>query len=214
MHITIIGTGNIGSALGKLIANYTSHALTFGAREPDQEKDLRASLTRKADIATPAQAVAAADLVILATPFPALTQLAAEVGGAAVLAGKIVVDVSNPLTDDMLGLTVAGQDSAGETAARTFPGARVVKAFNTVFADVLAAHRPGHKATSATVFVAGTDADAKAQVIALAAELGFDALDAGPITNSRYLESMTEQMIQLAKGQQLGMGIRLRVLRD
>ena len=212
MNITLIGTGNIGSALGKLIANNTNHALTYGSREPNQT-DLSAEVQSNAQIATPADAVAGADIVILATPFPALSQIATEIGGADALAGVIVVDVSNPLTDDMMGLTVTGQDSAGETVARTFPGARVVKAFNTVFADVMEAHQPGQKADAPTVFVAGDDAGAKATVIALADELGFDALDAGPLQNSRYLESMLEQMIQLAQGQKMGMNIRLRVLR-
>ena len=211
MNITLIGTGNIGSALGQLIANNTGHALTYGSREPNQT-DLSAEVQNNAQIAAPADAVAGADIVILATPFPALSQIATEIGGADALAGVIVVDVSNPLTDDMMGLTVTGQDSAGETVARTFPGARVVKAFNTVFADVMEAHQPD-KNLSATVFVAGDDASAKATVITLAAELGFDALDAGPLQNSRYLESMLEQMIQLAQGQNMGMNIRLRVLR-
>ncbi len=214
MNISIIGTGNIGSALGQLIANHTQHTLTFGTRDAKGAADLNAGLLRKAGVATPADAVRAADVVILATPFPALSNVAASVGGADALAGKIVVDVSNPLTADMMGLTVSGQDSAGETVARTFPAARVVKAFNTVFAPVLAAHRPDQKATTApTVFVAGDDVPAKAAVVSLAAQLGFDALDAGPLTNSRYLEGALEQMIQLAQGQKLGMNIRLRVLR-
>ncbi len=150
----------------------------------------------------------------MATPFPALSDVASELGGAQAIAGVIVVDVTNPLTDDMMALTVTGGDSAGETVARAFPDARVVKAFNTVFAPVLEAHSPDQQTTSApTVFVAGDDGEAKATIVALATELGFDALDAGPRGNSRYLEAMLEQMIQLAKGQDMGMNIRLRVLR-
>ena len=214
MNISIIGTGHIGSALGKLIADYTKHTLTFGARSPEEAKGLNADLRRKAGIAAPAEAARAGEIVILATPFPALSEVAASLGGPEALTGKILVDVSNPLTADMMGLTVSGQDSAGETVARTFPGAHVVKAFNTVFAPVLAGHDPGQKTTSApTVFVAGDDAGAKSKVVALAAELGFDALDAGPLTNSRYLESTLELMMQLAQGQKLGTNIRLRVLR-
>ena len=210
MNISIIGTGNIGAGLANLIAKHTSHSLTTGSRDSKPVPDLQG----RATATTPAEAIRANEIVILATPFPALSEVAASLGGAKALAGKILVDVSNPLTPDMLGLTVSGQDSAGETVARTFPGARVVKAFNTVFAPVLAAHQPGRDAATApTVFVAGDDADAKAKVVALAAELGFDALDAGPLTNSRYLEGTLEQMIQLAKGQGLGMDIRLRVLR-
>ena len=210
MNISIIGTGNIGAALGKLIAHHTPHPLTLGSRDGKAVDGLQG----RATTTTPAEAVRASEIVILATPFPALNEVAASLGGAAALTGKILVDVSNPLTADYMGLTVSGQDSAGETVARTFPGARVVKAFNTVFAPVLASHQPGAADTSApTVFVAGDDADAKTQVVALAAELGFDALDAGPLTNSRYLEGALEQMIQLAYGQGLGANIRLRVLR-
>ncbi len=214
MNISIIGTGHIGSALGKLIANHTQHTLTFGSRDIGNEADLNAGLQRKAEVATPAEAARAGEIVILATPFPALSDVAASLGGADSLAGKIVIDVSNPLTDDMMGLTVSGRDSAGETVARSFPGARVVKAFNTVFAPVLAGHSPNQNAAAApTVFVAGDDAGAKAKVVELAADLGFDALDAGPLANSRYLESALELMIQLAQGQGLGMDIYLRVVR-
>ena len=210
MNISIIGTGNIGGSLGKLIANHTQHTLTFGSRDAKGVEGLQGRATS----ATPAEAVRASEVGILATPFPAVSEVAAALGGAEALAGKILIDVSNPLTADYMGLTVSGQDSAGETVARTFPGARVVKAFNTVFAPVLAGHQPGAADPSAsTVFVAGNDAEAKAQVVALAAELGFDALDAGPLTNSRYLEGALEQMIQLAYGQGLGANIRLRVLR-
>ena len=210
MNISIIGTGNIGAALANLIAKHTSHSLTIGSRDSKPTPDLQG----RATITTPAEAVRANEVVILATPFPALSEVVRTLGGAEALAGKILVDVSNPLTPDMLGVTVSGQDSAGETVARTFPGARVVKAFNTVFAPVLAAQQPGQDVANApTVFVAGDDADAKARIVALATELGFDALDAGALTNSRYLEGTLEQMIQLAKGQGLGMDIRLRVLR-
>jgi len=210
MNISIIGTGNIGSALGKLIANHTQHTLAFGSRETDKADELNAGLLREARVVTPVEAVRAGEIVILAVPFPAFSEVAASLGGAEALAGKILVDVSNPLTADMMGLTVSGQ----ETVARVFPGAHVVKAFNTVFAPVLAGHTPDQKAASApTVFVASDDAGAKAKIVALAAELGFDALDAGPLTNSRYLESALELMIQLAQGQGLGTNIRLRVLR-
>jgi 8-hydroxy-5-deazaflavin:NADPH oxidoreductase len=210
MNISIIGTGNIGAALGNLIASYTTHSLTFGARDPKPV----AGLPRRVTTTTPAEAVRANEIVILATPFPALREVVKTLGGADALAGKILIDVSNPLTADLMGLTVSGQDSAGETVARTFPAARVVKAFNTVFAPVLAGHQPSQRDTTApTVFVAGDHADAKAKVIALAAKLGFDALDAGPLTNSRYLEGTLEQMMQLAQGQGMGNNIRLRVLR-
>ena len=145
MNISIIGTGRIGSALGKLIANHTQHTLTFGCRDTGRAADLNAGLRRQARIATPAEVVRAGEVVILATPFPALAGVAASLGGVEALAGKILVDVSNPLTADMMGLTVSGQDSAGETVARAFPGAHVVKAFNTVFAPVLAGHRADQK---------------------------------------------------------------------
>ena len=214
MNISIIGTGNFGAALGKLIANHTRHPLTFGTREPKRAADVNGGLHGRAVALTPAEAARSGDLVILATPFSALAEVGNALGGADSLAGKVLVDASNPLTPDYLGLTVAGQDSAGEAVARAFPGARVVKAFNTVFASVLASHQPGlDTAGASTVFVAGDDAGAKAAVVALADELGFDALDAGALANSRYLEPALEQMIQLAFVQGLGTNLRLRVLR-
>jgi predicted dinucleotide-binding enzyme len=103
------------------------------------------------------------------------------------LTGKIVVDISNPLKPDMSGLAVGHTTSAGEEVAAKLPGAKVVKAFNTVFAQALQ-EGPIFGSAKGQVFYAGDDAGAKDKVKDLIASLGFEAVDAGPLANSRYLE--------------------------
>ncbi len=185
MKIAIIGTGNIGHGLASVLAG-TGHPVVVsdragGTAAAAKLAEAGATVTA-ADIAT---AVSGADLVILATPFGAFDSIAA----VADFAGKTVIDVSNPITEDFSGLSIGHSTSAAEDIARGLPGATVVKAFNTVFAQ--------HYATGLSVggrpvqtFVAADDAAARATVIALAGEIGIEAIDAGPLKNARYLEPL------------------------
>lgn len=113
MKIAIMGNGNVGSGLAKSLSA-TSHEVTAYGRDAD----LRAVLGD-------------ADIVILATPYGA----AADLAGKADYSGKIVIDVSNPITDDLSGLLVGHQTSAAEEIAKAYSGAKVVKVFKTVFAQ-------------------------------------------------------------------------------
>lgn len=189
-NITIIGSGNIGSNLGRLFAS--KHKVTFASRDPGQT---RAKLPGLA-VSDYAEAVRSADIVILAVPFSEVATVAAKTGD---LAGKILVDVTNPLTPDYMGLTIGHTTSAGEAVQAAFPQARVVKAFNTVLAQVLAKAVAGAKSLP-SVLVAGNHADANAEVVELAKDAGFAAFDTGSLTNARYLEPLAEIGIQLAYG--------------
>jgi predicted dinucleotide-binding enzyme len=126
------------------------------------------------------------------------------------LAGKIVIDATNPLAPDM-SLAVGPNDSAGETVARLAPGARVVKAFNTTGANNMADSRYG--AGKLVMLVAGDDAEAKTTTISLATDLGFEAVDAGPLAMSRHLEPMAMVWIKLAIVQNLGRNFGFALLR-
>ncbi len=187
-NIAIIGSGNIGSGLARLFA--PRHHVTLGSRQPEATRAKLPGI-RVSDYA---EAVATSDIVFLAVPFPSLAEVAAAVGP---LAGKIVVDVTNPLTPDFMGLTIGHTTSAGEAVQATFPQARVVKAFNTVLAQVLAQAAAGAKSLP-SVLVAGNDVAASAAVVQLARDAGFGAFDTGPLTNARYLEPLAELGIQLA----------------
>ncbi len=194
MRISIIGAGHVGSALAKRFTE-AGHDVTVAdfSVAPEQV----------------ASDTAAADIAVLALPFRAVAGLDDRIKAA--LAGKTVIDPTNLLAPDFMSLTVGHTTSAGEQKAATLPGARVVKAFNTVMASTLKAGTLG----GGRLFlpVAGDDEAAKKTVVDLGAELGFDAVDAGPLANSRYLEPAVELLIQLAFGQGLGPGIGLTLAR-
>lgn len=192
MKVTLIGTGNMGAALAGHIAK-AGHTLTISGRDATKATALAQSVgaTFKGK-----GAADGADLVVLATGYAdALPALEA----AGTLDGKVVVDITNPLTPDYMGLTLGHSTSAAEEIQKALPKARVVKAFNTVFAQVLAA---GPKLAGETVLVyfAGDDAAAKAAVKALIESTGFAAVDAGGLRNARYLEPLAGLNIYLGYG--------------
>ncbi len=128
--------------------------------------------------------------MVVATLGTALPEVAAAAGPGN-FAGKVVIDVTNPL--DMSrgfppGLAIAGHDSGGETLQRALPAARVVKAFNTVNNGLM--FRPRFAEGTPAMMIAGNDADAKATVSCILAEFGWPSLDLGPITSARWLEAM------------------------
>jgi predicted dinucleotide-binding enzyme len=202
MNIAIVGTGNIGSGLASVLAG-TAHKVVVTGQTGGVGLAARLKAegltVQAADIPS---AVAAADAVILAVPYFAVADLA----GQADFAGKIVVDATNPVTEDFSGLQVGHTTSAAEEIARALPGARVVKAFNTVFAQI---YEQGLRFSPASVqtFVAADDAEAKAAVVALAKDAGFDARDAGPLSNARYIEPLGYLNIQF--GYMLGQGTQI-----
>ena len=185
MNITILGKGAMGGPLASLAAAAGHSVRALGSRDE------------------PLAALASADVVILATRYEQAIALAEQPEIAAALAGKIVVDVTNPLAPDFMSLTIGHTTSAGEEIARRVPDAHVVKAFNTLFASVLAKRAAG-EAVAIPVFVAGDDAQAVETVSALVRDFGLEAIAAGGLSNARHLEPMTEMMIHL--GYALGHG--------
>ncbi len=209
MKIAVIGTGNVGATLGARWAE-AGHSVVFGTRDPKARK-VAAMLQEagpNASAATVAKAAAAGEVVVLATPWEATRSAVESAGG---LPGKIVIDCTNPIAADLSGLSVGLTTSAGEQVARFAPGARVVKAFNTIGSNVMA--DPAFKDGAATLLICGDDAEAKKTVSALGRDLGFDVVDAGALTVSRYLEPMAMLWITLAYGRQLGRNIAFRLLR-
>jgi predicted dinucleotide-binding enzyme len=189
MNIAILGTGNVGQRLHQLLSPHVASA-QLCARKPQS--------------GTPgfAQGAAHADVVLLAIPFTALADVLPGLQDA--LHGKVVVDCTNPLNADWSPLLLGQENSAGEETARLLPGARVVKAFNTIFADVMSPERQDRGGLRTTAFVAGDDADAKAAVLSLASVAGFAPMDVGPLSMARHLEAMAHLNIQIAVGQKGG----------
>lgn len=198
MNITVIGTGNMGAGLARLFAA-SGHRVAVGARQPEKAAALAAEIGPQVQGGGIAAAVKLADVVVLALPYGAAAEALKDAGD---LSGKIVVDISNPLKPDFSGLAIGHTTSAAEEIQALVGKAVVVKAFNTVFAQLLP--REARAARPLQVFVATDDAAAKVKVTELAASAGFEPVDAGSLGNARYLEPIG--MMNIAFGYFLGRG--------
>jgi 8-hydroxy-5-deazaflavin:NADPH oxidoreductase len=202
MKISIVGAGNVGGALG---ANWAKkgHEVFFGVRDPKSEKvqALLGSIGAKAKAGTPAEAVAFADVILLATPWPATEAAIRSMGP---LNGKVVLDATNPLTmgPDGLALEIGHTVSGGEKVQGWAAGASVFKTLNTTgYANM---SDPQFGGTKSVMFVAGDAAADKPKVMSLVGDLGFEAIDAGPLRNARLLEAHAMLWIDLALARGLG----------
>jgi predicted dinucleotide-binding enzyme len=211
MKIAIIGAGNVGGALG---ANWAqkSHDIVFGVRDPKAEKTqaVVAKTRGKAKAASPAEAAAAADVIVLSTPWPATEAAIRSMGN---LKGKIVLDATNPLTrgPDGIALEIGHSISAGEKVQGWAAGASVFKTLNTTGFGNMA--NPVFKGVKSVMFVAGDDATAKPKVMALVDDLGFEVIDAGPLRNARLLEAHAMLWIDLALVRGQGRDFAFGILR-
>jgi hypothetical protein len=188
--VSIIGLGNMASALaGRALAG--GNAVEIIGRDPAKAKELAAALGGGATAGTFGTAPAG-DIVILVVPYASAVPVVAQYGDA--LAGKVIIDITNPVNPDATGLVTPDGTSAAQEIAQAAPaGAHVVKAFNTVFGHVLAPGRP------LDVLFAGDDARAKARVSAFIESLGLRPLDAGGLEMARWLEGTGLLMIGLAR---------------
>lgn len=194
MKIGIIGSGNVGGTLGRRWAS-NGHIVTFGKRDGrgDSLSELLASCGPNATAGSISEAAQQSDVVLLATPWEAAQSALQSAGD---LTGKVVIDATNPLLPGLSGLALGTNTSAGEMVAEWASGARVVKTFNTVGANIM--DNPRFAGGPVAMFYCGDDADAKKAVASLISELGFAALDAGPLTQSRLLEPFALLWITLA----------------
>lgn len=190
MKIAFLGGGNFGSNLAALLAK-AGHDVVVGLRNVGQPRS--AASFR---IATLAEAAVHGDVVIIAIPYQACAEVLPHV--APLLSGKIVVDATNALRDDWSPLPLGPAASAAETLTRLLPFSRLVKAFNTIFADIMKDglfDRAGHPVTA---FIAGDDAAANKTVAGIATDAGFAPVITGVLNNARYLEAMAHLNIQIA----------------
>ncbi len=174
-HVSIIGKGNMGQAISSLVTAGGNSVEVFG----------------KADANKPVTG----DIVVLAVPYPAVADVIAQ--RADQLAGKVVVDITNPLNFETFdSLTVPSDGSATSEIAAALPQSRVVKAFNTTFAATLGSSQVGPLPT--TVLIAGDDADAKALLAEVVSAGGLRAIDAGALRRARELEALGFLQLTLA----------------
>ncbi len=202
MKVTVIGAGNMGAAFVKQLTQ-AGHQVSVTARTIEKAQAV-ATANAGATAVAPSGAAATADVFILATGYADAVNALKGVGD---LTGKVVIDITNPLTPDYMGLTLGHSTSAAEEIAKAIPGAEVVKAFNTVFATVLADGADFGNGQTVSVFVASDSERAKQTAKTLAESMGFATVDAGGLKNARYLEPVAGFNIYLGYGAGLGTSI-------
>jgi 8-hydroxy-5-deazaflavin:NADPH oxidoreductase len=190
MNIAVIGAGRVGGTLGRR-AGTAGHAVTFGVRTPadrshDALRDDGLQVTGVRD------AVVASQVVILATPWAAVPDALSAAGD---FGGRVLIDATNPIAPGFV-LAHGHTDSGAEQIARWAPSARVVKAFNSTGVENMA--NPSYGDRRALMLVCGDDVDARSGVRGLAEEIGFEAIDIGPLARARLLEPMALAWITLA----------------
>jgi hypothetical protein len=182
--ISIIGLGNMARALADR-ALAAGNAVEIIGRDPAKTKELAAALGG-ATVGT-ADAAPAGDIVILAVPYDSAAAVVSEYGDA--LRGKVIIDITNPVSPDFQGFVTPEDSSGAQEIAKAAPaGAHVVKAFNTLFSHVLAAGPAEGRLLD--VFIAGDDAQAKARVSAFIESLGLRPMDTGQLPMARALENV------------------------
>ena len=183
--ISIIGLGNMASTLAER-ALVGGNAVEIIGRDPAKAKEFAGALDG-ATVGT-AGAAPAGDIVVLAVPYAGAAAVVSEYGDA--LRGKVIIDITNPITPDFQGFVTPDGSSGAQEIAKAAPaGAQVVKAFNALFSHVLAAG-PAEGQTL-DVFIAGDDAQAKARVSAFIESLGLRPMDTGELPMARALENAT-----------------------
>jgi len=179
-NVSIIGTGAMGTAIAGIVDKGGNKAQVLGS----------------GDTAEPVTG----DIVVLAVPYPAVSQVLAQ--RADQLAGKIIVDLTNPVNFETFdSLTVPADSSAAAEIATALPDSRVLKAFNTTFAATLATGTIGELST--TVLIAGDDTEAKSEVAGVVTAAGLRAVDAGSLRRARELEAIGFLQITLAAAEKV-----------
>jgi predicted dinucleotide-binding enzyme len=189
MRLGIIGAGNVGGALGRLL-EAQGHDVRFGVRDPGKQAAGGLPQIRSGTVA---EVALFGDVIMLAVPWSAVKDSLAAAGP---LVGKIVIDCVNPLLPDLSGLALGTTTSAAEEIAKLIPQAKVVKCFNTLGAANFA--QPQFGDVTASMLYAGDDASAKLVVSELGTQLGFEMIDAGPLSQARWLEALAMLWISMA----------------
>jgi 8-hydroxy-5-deazaflavin:NADPH oxidoreductase len=179
-HVSIVGTGNMGQAISGVVTRGGNTVELFGQSDADKQ--------------------VSGEIVVLAVPYPAVDDVVAVRGDQ--LAGKVVVDITNPLDFTTFdSLVVPADSSAAEQIAAKLPQSRVLKAFNTTFAATLASGKVGELPT--TVLIAGDDGDAKSQLAGVVTAGGLQAIDAGALKRARELEALGFLQLTLAVNERI-----------
>ncbi len=183
MNISFIGAGNVASSLGNLFAN-SGHTVKYGTQNPN---DGQLSIS---------EACIFGEIVCFAIPYSAMENVLTI--NKESLKGKIVVDITNAINIEDWSPLFLGEDSSGEQTARLLPESKVVKAFNTIFADVMKPEKQQFDGQKLTAFIASDDTEAAVTIKKLADEAGFSGFVVGGIKNARHLEAIAHLNIAVA----------------
>jgi len=203
MNVTIIGAGNMGRGIGTRLLS-GGHTVTLVDREPDSAAALAEQIAPSAKKGASVKIALFGDpiedqVVILAVPYGATSSIIERYGSK--LAGRTVVDISNPLNASYDGLAVPADTSAAEEIAKEVPnGTKVIKAFNTIFSQTLEEGEVNGKPLD--ILIAGDNADAKEKVAELVKDGGMRPIDTGPLSRARQLEGIG--FLHIALQQELG----------
>lgn len=208
MKIGFIGSGNIGGAIGELMAR-AGHEVFFSSRNPDNLKPLVARVGARARAGTPKEAIAFADVVFLGVPYSSMAQIGQDY--AAALKGRIVMDAGNPNPRrDGATAEAAVAKGAGLATQEHLPGARIVRAFNQLNNKVFLsqAHRAGEKVA---VPLGGDDKEALAVVSRLVVDAGFDPVIVGSLAESKSFDSSAPIFLKTLTARELRVALKLPV---
>lgn len=185
MNISFVGAGNVASSLGNLFTN-AGHTVKYGTQNPVNEQ------------VSIEDACQFGEVICFAIPYTAMKEVLTTYKDS--LKNKIVVDITNAINIADWSPVFLGEDSGGEQTARLLPESKVVKAFNTIFADVMNPEKIEFNGQKLTAFIASDDSEAASIVKQLADEAGFHGLVTGGIKNARFLEAMANLNISIALG--------------
>ena len=198
MRIGILGTGTMGRALARMFAR-AGHDICIGSRSAERAEAVAREL-EGIDGGSYADAATHGEVIAIALTW---AQVPAALDATGPLSDRIVLDCSNPESEDGRSLVVGLEDSGAESIARAAPGARLVKALNHVYAEVLDAG-PCFDGRPATAFLCGDHREANLVIGALLGQCGFAVVDAGPLRVARFLEPAAMLMVSLVRAQGYG----------
>lgn len=214
MKIGIVGSGNMGGGLGKIWAKAGHQVIFSYSRDKGKLRQLAASAGENAKVGTPEEAVSQSDIVMLAVWVPSLAEVIQATGS---LDGKIIITCVSGLKPDFTGQTIGIAThlkiSVAETIQQFAPKAKVVEAFNTTFAEIIAAESRQFGSDRPSIFYCGDDPKAKQIVASLIEESGYEAVDAGELAVARSLETLATAWVQFAVTSQLFPNLGLKALR-
>ncbi|MCE3011855.1 MAG: NAD(P)-binding domain-containing protein [Proteobacteria bacterium] len=210
MNVGFIGTGKVGGTLAKSLGA-KGHTIYLSSRDPRSfsVKNLAGAIGVNASVYSIQEVILKSDIIIMATPWASTASIVQQFANQ--LEEKILIDCTNPLKPDLSGLELGHTTSGGEVLQALVPKAKIFKAFNTTGFNI--SEFPVLESRKAVMFFCGDDSSSRHIVRDLVDEVGFEAVDAGPMASARLLEPFALLWIQCAYKFGLGRDFAFGLLR-